>query len=85
MDLHGDGLVNNGGMFAVIASGLMMRTWNAGNHQTTWGVLGAAVGALVEGVEMGLVDGGGGGGVGLGLGDFKIFDGAHEVGGGSIG
>lgn len=62
-----------GGFFAVIAAGLVMRTWNAGDHQTRWGVLGAAVGALVEGVQV------------VGVGSFRIFDGAHEVGAGSIG
>ena len=50
---------------------------NANNHQTTWGVLGAAVNAL-----LGWVDGGAGGGAAA---YFEIWDGVNEVGVGQMG
>ncbi|KAA6408956.1 MAG: hypothetical protein FRX48_07300 [Lasallia pustulata] len=75
LDLHGDGLLT-GGTFdrQSYPTGLVLRAWNDNNHQTTWGVLGAAVTALLEGM----------GRDGWGWGTFGIYDGENWVGSGVI-
>ena len=52
-----------------------VRTWDAGGHNTTWGVLGAAYKALGEFVQYFDFIGG--------L-DFDIYDGLHQVGAGNV-
>ena len=58
-----------------MAESVDLVVWNANNHQTTWGVLGAAVEALRECMRVN----------GWGVGRFGIWDGGIEVGGGGGG
>ncbi|KAA6406477.1 MAG: hypothetical protein FRX48_09748 [Lasallia pustulata] len=89
----GDGLITGGFWeWSAGPGGLVLNAMNANNHQTTWGVLGAAVGALMDWIEKGAVARGGevggvGGGVGGGPGAayFEIWDGGIEVGVGQVG
>ena len=48
---------------------------NANNHQQTWGVVGAAIGALQDYMNQN----------GFGQATFNVFDGGTEVGVGKIG
>lgn len=75
LDIYGDGNLP-GGSFDREShmTGLTLRAWNANNHQTTWGVLGAAVTAMLEGM----------GRDGWGWGTFGIYDGGTQVGSGII-
>ena len=79
---YGDTVVTNSlayGMIGAIvylqSSGTVLRIANANNHQTTWGVLGAAMSALSNFVkEHG----------GFDRADFVIFDGENKVAMGEI-
>lgn len=51
-----------------------MKTWNSNNHQTTWGVMGATLGALREFMNE----------YGWGAARFTIFDGVKEIGEGIV-
>ena len=68
---------------------MVLTAMNAANHQTTWGVLGAAVGALLDWVEnageVGAAAAGTGPGLGSGAAYFDIWDGGREVGVGQVG
>lgn len=46
--LAGDGVMPGGMAIWQGYGGAYMKAWNSNNHQTTWGVLGAALGALRE-------------------------------------
>ncbi|MCJ1305552.1 hypothetical protein MMC08_008366, partial [Hypocenomyce scalaris] len=72
----GDGLLSDG-VFDYLsdATGVSFQAWNANNHQTTWGVLGAALAALVD--CMGIN--------GYGAASFTIYDGDNLVGLGRVG
>lgn len=57
-------------------TGLVLNVANANNHQTTWGVLGAALSALKDFVaESG----------GFTSATFEIFDGVNQVATGTLG
>lgn len=74
----GDGLVlsNNGaGLWQVTRNGIVLSIANANNHQTTWGVLGAAIFAIGDYMNENRF---------FGRIIFNIFDGTHQVGQGSI-
>ena len=71
--LEGDGLVPDGG-FDWDNFGFSLRTWNANNHQMTWGVLGAAAFALMDYMNR----------YGYGSATFLIYDGVNQVGAGTI-
>lgn len=72
----GDGVLT-GGMFQwATNTGYVLQAWSSNNHQTTWGVLGAAVTALFNYMTAGNIYGAVG---------FRIYDGLNEVGGGQIG
>ena len=61
---------------------------NSNNHQTTWGVMGEAVGALLDWIDGGVggqAEGGSGGVAGPGAAFFGIWDGGREVGVGQVG
>ena len=51
------------------------QTWDAGGHQTTWGVLGAVYKALLDFVQYFSINGGM---------NFDIHDGLNQVGSGSV-
>lgn len=72
--LAGDGVIPNGMSTWQGTGGAFMKTWNSNNHQTTWGVFGAALGALREFQSE----------HGWGAASFTIFDGVNEVGKGYI-
>ncbi|KAA6415500.1 MAG: hypothetical protein FRX48_00215 [Lasallia pustulata] len=61
----GDGVISMGGIAWPGVGGVGFRTWNANNHQTTWGVLAAAVGALQDYMRR----------FGFGAASFSIADG----------
>lgn len=44
----GDGLVSSGSFLIGGSDNIVLSTRNANNHQQTWGVLGAAIGALQD-------------------------------------
>lgn len=72
---EGDGVIgNHGNTNWADAQGLTLLTWNTNNHQTTYGVLAAAIRAL-----WGFMDG-----QGFGTVRFTIFDGDNEVGAGTL-
>ena len=83
IDTLGDGVIR-GGYFQYTgggaARGLELYTQNYGNHQQTWGVLGAAVAALQEYMISCEWNLGGGGSV-----QFSLYDGGHEVAVGTLG
>lgn len=54
--------------------GVGVNAWNADNHQLTWGVLGAALTALLDYMRI----------FGNGAITFNIFDGTHMVGHGTV-
>lgn len=70
----GDGIIS-GGSWAYNQAGLALRGRNANNHQTTWGVLAAAIDALMDYM----------GSTGFeGACTFVIHDGTHQVGTGTL-
>lgn len=74
----GDGLVpsNNGaGLWQLTRNGIVLSIANANNHQTTWGVLGAALSVIGDYMNKNHV---------FGTIFFHIFDGSNQVGQGSI-
>ena len=74
----GDGLVpsNNGaGLWQLARNGIVLSIANANNHQTTWGVLGAAILAIGDFMNQNHI---------FGAVTFNIFDGTTQVGQGSI-
>lgn len=75
--IHGDGLIFDGQFNWAGAAGLMLKTANANNHQQTWGVLAAALEALLEFMRQNQMV--------AGAAIFSIFDGRNLVGLGSIG
>lgn len=56
-------------------NGLVLNAWGANNHQTTYGVLGAAIKALTSYFDA----------HGYGRATFLIFDGPNQVGEGIVG
>lgn len=70
----GDGPIDNGRYSMVGLGGVGVNAWNADNHQLTWGVLGAALTALLDYMRI----------YGNGAITFNIFDGAHMVGQGTV-
>lgn len=75
---QGDGLLpsNNGaGLWQLTRDGIILSVANANNHQTTWGVFGAAIAALADYMNQNRV---------FGTVAFNIFDGSNQVGQGSI-
>ena len=72
---HSDGLLPGGRFHWADDSGLELAVWNANNHQTTYGVLQAAVSALSDCMSSRGA---------WGTVRFWIFDGGREVGGGEI-
>ena len=72
----GDGLLNNGVFdYMSTTSGLAFQAWNADNHQTTFGVLGAAITAVLDCMATN----------GFGGANFHIYDGQNLVGLGRVG
>ena len=64
-----------GGAFHFLgAQGLFINMWNANNHQTTWGVLRAAVTVLEDYMSKG-----------FGTAEITIWDGVHQVSQGVLG
>lgn len=74
LDSVGDTVISNG-LFEWGYQGLSLRVWHSNNHQTTWGVLGAAIEAIAD--FMGLY--------GFAGASFSIYDGGNEVGEGILG
>ena len=72
----GDGLVQGGSFTFYGGQGLVLRVWDTNNHQATYGVLGAAMHALWDYMNSQTT---------FGAGAFVIYDGAVEVGKGTIG
>lgn len=66
----------DGGYFRreISTSGVSIEAWNANNHQITYGVLGVAVGALTDYMQIS----------GWGTCAFSIFDGSTRVGAGRV-
>lgn len=75
MQLLGDGVIPDGMVKWVGDENLLLSVKNAANHQVTWGVLGAALMALSDYMSE----------FGYGAASFGIFDGASQVGQGTIG
>ena len=71
----GDGPISGGNFGWVGEGGLVLNAWSANNHQTTYGVLGAAIGAISNYFDQN----------GYGRATFTIFDGENEVGEGFVG
>ena len=77
IDSFGDGPISPGGWYnAEGMNNLWLHTWNANNHQTTWGVLKAACSALLDYMTANND---------YGSATFEIYDGANQVGEGTIG
>ena len=72
--IAGDGVIPNGVATWQGIGGAFMKTWNTNNHQTTWGVLGAALGALKNYMSE----------HGWGAASFIIYDGVKEIGEGFV-
>lgn len=72
----GDGVLTGGLFQWVTTRGYVLQAWSSNNHQTTWGTLGAAVTALLNYMTAKNL---------YGAVVFYIFDGANEVGGGTLG
>lgn len=70
----GDGPIDNGRYSMVGLGGVGVNACNADNHQLTWGVLGAALTAVLDYMSN----------FGNGAITFNIFDGAHMVGQGTV-
>lgn len=75
IEVLGDEVVPDGRFHWADDSGMELTTWNANNHQTTFGVVSAAVSALED--YMGATGN-------YGTVRFWIFDGGNEVGAGGI-
>lgn len=71
---YGDHAIAGGVFRWAGEEGLELRVHNANNHQTTYGVLGAAMSALVDYMGQN----------GYAAGSFKIYDGTNYVGDGTI-
>lgn len=76
LETIGDGLLNHG-VFERRSdpSGLTFHASNANNHQTTWGVLGGAISAILDCMRSN----------GFGGATFNIYDGDYVVGIGRVG
>lgn len=74
LDSVGDTVISNG-LFIWEHHGYSLRVWYSNNHQTTWGVLGAAIEAITDFM----------GQYGFAGGSFFIYDGGNEVGEGILG
>lgn len=72
---EGDSVIANGMFKLVGENGVVLSIWNSNNHQTTYGVLGAACMALVQYMLT----------TAFGAVTFYIYDGIREVGKGQIG
>ena len=72
---RGDGLLSAGGVVWTGTDGLTIEAANANNHQTSCGVMGAAIQALRDYMSSN----------GWGGATFNIYDGVNEVGAGVIG
>lgn len=70
----GDGTVLGGAFNFETKDGALLSIWNANNHQTTWGVLRAAIVALADNLEV----------KGYGEVIFTIYDGENLVGEGQL-
>ena len=70
----GDGPIANGRYNMVGLGGVQVMAWNADNHQLTWGVLSAALAAVLDFMRV----------FGNGAATFNILDGAHMVGQGTV-
>ena len=75
LDNFGDGPVSSGLFRIAGTNNIELSTRNANNHQQTWGVLGAAIGALRDYMSKN----------GYGQASFYVFDGGTEVAAGIIG
>lgn len=71
---HGDGLIV-GGVFRFADYGFIWTSFNADNHQQTWGVVGAALEAFTQ--YMREYDT-------YGVASFRIYDGGNRVGQGTL-
>ena len=71
----GDGPISGGHFSWEGDQGLVLNAWSANNHQTTYGVLGAAIKALTSYFNA----------HGYGRVTFLIFDGKNQVGEGIVG
>ena len=71
---HGDGLIEDG-TFHFKEYGAGWLSFNADNHQQTWGVVGAAIEALAQYMITHAI---------YGWATFRIFDGQNQVGHGSL-
>lgn len=74
LDSVGDTVISHG-LFNWEYQGHSLRVWHANNHQTTWGVLGAAIEAIDDFMFQ----------YGFAGATFYIYDGGNEVGEGIIG
>ena len=70
----GDGPITRGVFELIGENKLLLNVWNSNNHQTTYGVLGAACMALVQYMTI----------TTFGTVTFHIYDGIREVGQGQI-
>lgn len=70
MHIAGDGLVQSG-TFRIVIDGVELWMRNANNHQQTWGVVSAAIAALVGFQTRGPL--------GPRAIDFQVYDGVHQV------
>ena len=71
---NGDGIMPGGYFNWMGISGVALEAMNANNHQTTWGVLGAAINALLGYMEAN----------GFRQAQFDIYDGENQVGVGLV-
>ena len=70
----GDGVIDHGTYTQVGANAVSLQVWNANNHQTTYGVLGAALSALLQWMHQNDF-------VAV---SFGIYDGNNQVGNGVV-
>ena len=70
----GDGTLLAGAFNFELEGGAQLSIWNANNHQTTWGVLRAAILALADYMET----------KGFGQALFSVYDGINQVGEGLL-
>lgn len=70
----GDGALLGGVFSFETKEGALISIWNANNHQTTWGVLRAAILAVADYMES----------RGYGEAIFNIYDGTNQVGAGQV-
>lgn len=71
----GDTTVTDGVFNWPTNNGLVLKAWNANNHQLTYGVLGAALDAVADYMNF----------HGFCRATFAVFDGANQVGEGVVG